>query len=748
MRVGHRAPSRAATPTASTSRPGRELVGVRASAPVAAGVVVDHERQTERGDCLELVGGPAPIHADQHHQQVRARRRPTRRAVSELSRRWPGPRHGTRHAPAPSRVAATTAARSSSSRSVTSPSAQVEDVDHAAPASATAPPSAAWPSRSRWPSPCIAVGTATWKAARAVGVPMAPTVARRRSEPPPAPRAVPVASDARPRRHQELPCRRDRVPRPRAALAGASARVGARRRSSSSPGTTAMVPSAIDAVEPAGHPGTRRSRSTRWAIATFGTSDIAVLNAGTTVIALLDRCRRPASLARRRPGVGRPAVRRLRGARAGRVPRRARLVVPARAPDVATGAGVGGLDACAGLLAPLGGRRPGRAVHRARARRPRLDSSRGFLAAAGGVRRGCRASLTGIGTVPAAGPLAVVDPRRGRAADTGPCAADAARRDQLRRRGPVAAVRPPTTPSTSSTRPSRSPQIDPTTWSLRIHGLVDREVVADATTTCSRGRCEEVDVTLACVSNEVGGDLVGNARWLGARLADLLDEAGRPAGCRAGRSGGRPTGSPRVPDRGRARRARRDRGRRDERRAAADAARLPRAAGGPRPVRLRVRHQVADRDRADHLGRRRVLDPRGWAKEGPIKTQSRIDVPAPRRTVAGRRGRSSPASRGRRPRGIDARRGRVDGGDWVAAELRRRRSRRAPGSSGGAVSRSATGDHVVQVRATDGDGRRQAPSRPAPPAPDGAEGWHRADVPGDLTARSVGQRASTGRDAC
>jgi DMSO/TMAO reductase YedYZ molybdopterin-dependent catalytic subunit len=69
------------------------------------------------------------------------------------------------------------------------------------------------------------------------------------------------------------------------------------------------------------------------------------------------------------------------------------------------------------------------------------------------------------------------------------------------------------------------PQIDPKNWSLRIHGMVDHEIKLSYSDLLARPLIERW-ITLSCVSNEVGGTLVGNARFLGARLADILREAG------------------------------------------------------------------------------------------------------------------------------------------------------------------------------------------------------------------------------
>ena len=72
------------------------------------------------------------------------------------------------------------------------------------------------------------------------------------------------------------------------------------------------------------------------------------------------------------------------------------------------------------------------------------------------------------------------------------------------------------------------PQVDPADWSLRIHGMVDREVEITWDQLLAMPM-QESDVTLACVSNEVGGSLIGNARWLGVPVRELLARAGADA---------------------------------------------------------------------------------------------------------------------------------------------------------------------------------------------------------------------------
>src|SRR5262249_24118758 len=69
------------------------------------------------------------------------------------------------------------------------------------------------------------------------------------------------------------------------------------------------------------------------------------------------------------------------------------------------------------------------------------------------------------------------------------------------------------------------PQIDPASWHLKIHGRVRNPMTLTYADLLGRPLIERY-VTLACVSNEVGGDLISNARWLGVRLRDVLAQAG------------------------------------------------------------------------------------------------------------------------------------------------------------------------------------------------------------------------------
>ncbi|MDH5292589.1 MAG: molybdopterin-binding oxidoreductase, partial [Acidimicrobiia bacterium] len=115
--------------------------------------------------------------------------------------------------------------------------------------------------------------------------------------------------------------------------------------------------------------------------------------------------------------------------------------------------------------------------------------------------------------------------------------------------------------------------------------------------------------------------------------------------------------------------------------------------------------------------------PRGWAKEAPIKTQSRIDTPVGT-AAAGPRAIAGVAwAPGR---GISRVEVRIDEGDWVEAELSDPLSKDA-WIQWNLAWDPAPGTYVIQVRATDGDGQTQTEAV-APPAPDGATGYHSVRV--------------------
>ena len=266
-----------------------------------------------------------------------------------------------------------------------------------------------------------------------------------------------------------------------------------------------------------------------------------------------------------------------------------------------------------------------------------------------------------------------------------------------------------------------TPSVDTATWTLRIHGLVDRETTLTWDELIGLPMFEQY-VTIACVSNEVGGKLVGNAKWTGVRLRDVLEMAGVQAGATqlVGRSvdgwtAGMPTAW--VMDPAREPMIARE----DERRAAAADPRLPGPPDRPRAVRLRLGDEVAQGARADHArGVRRLLGParlgQGGADPDPV-----ADRHAARRP--GRAGQVPIAGIAWAPdRGISKVEVGVDG-VWRDARL----STPISDCDLGPVGRRLGGDARPPRRPGPGDRRhrrRSRPRQPSPPAPDGARGWH------------------------
>ncbi|MDE0116573.1 MAG: molybdopterin-dependent oxidoreductase [bacterium] len=272
------------------------------------------------------------------------------------------------------------------------------------------------------------------------------------------------------------------------------------------------------------------------------------------------------------------------------------------------------------------------------------------------------------------------------------------------------------------------PQIDPQDWSLRIHGMVDREVEIGFEELLDLGLVQE-QVTLSCVSNRVGGNLVGNAEWVGVPLATVLDQAGVQPGATqiVGRSVDRWTaGFPtEVALDGRV---------------ALVAVQMN---GEPLPISHGFPARLVVAGLYGYVSATKWLSdielttweafdgywiPRGWSKEGPIKTQSRIDVP--RRNSVIDPGPTAIAGVAWAPsRAIERVEVQVDGEDWVEAELSRETT--VNSWRQWMVTWNATpGEHLVRVRATDGTGTTQT-SQISNPAPDGATGWHTIQVRAD-----------------
>lgn len=263
-----------------------------------------------------------------------------------------------------------------------------------------------------------------------------------------------------------------------------------------------------------------------------------------------------------------------------------------------------------------------------------------------------------------------------------------------------------------------APTVDPATWSLRIHGMVERETTLTMDELLTLPMFEQY-VTIACVSNEVGGGLVGNAKWTGIRLHDVLELAGpQPDATQlVGRSidgwtAGMPTAWVMDPDR--------------EPMIALlmNDAPLPREHGFPARLIVPGLYGYVSATKwltELELTTMEAFDgywvPLGWAKEGPILTQSRIDTP--KGTVAA--GRIAIAGMAWAPdRGISRVEVSIDD-TWHDAELS------SPISDTTWVQwvyrwDAAPGQHTIRVRATDGAGTLQE-ERVTRPAPDGARGF-------------------------
>ncbi|MBW0272898.1 oxidoreductase [Nocardia sp. MH4] len=258
-------------------------------------------------------------------------------------------------------------------------------------------------------------------------------------------------------------------------------------------------------------------------------------------------------------------------------------------------------------------------------------------------------------------------------------------------------------------------------WRLRIHGMVAREIVLDFDALSARRAVESL-ITLTCVSNEVGGTLAGTATWTGYRLTDLLREAGPAPGADMilsrsvdGFTAGTPLdavlGNP------------------DALLAVAmNGAALPVAHGYP--VRMIVpglygyvsaTKWVVDLELTRFDQARAYWTERGWSERAPIKTASRIDVPAAFANLA-----AGPVTVAgvawAQGRGITAVEVQVDDGPWRQATLATAYSLDTWRQWTWTWD-AMPGTHTLRVRAVDGTGVVQTETRAAP-FPDGATGRH------------------------
>ena len=336
------------------------------------------------------------------------------------------------------------------------------------------------------------------------------------------------------------------------------------------------------------------------------------------------------------------------------------------------------------------------------------------LTAAGGQRLRARSSA-------ASARAAVALPAAAAALPTGP--------DGAGTFDAIAGISPFVTPNADFYRIDTAllvPQVTPDRWQLKITGLVERELTFRLDDLLAMPLVEQ-QITLSCVSNDVGGDLVGNAAWRGVPLSSLLQRAGaQPEATQVvgesvdGFTAGFPVsvldGRPALVAVG------------------MNGEPLPLEHGFP--ARLVVPGLYGYVSATKWLSEIRLTRwededgywiPRGWSKEGPIKTQSRIDVPRKGASIGA--GTVAVAGVAWAPtRGISAVEVQVDDGPWARADL-------APATSDLTWVQwlyrwpASGGRHQLTVRALDGTGAVQSAERHEP-APSGATGYHsvRVDV--------------------
>jgi DMSO/TMAO reductase YedYZ molybdopterin-dependent catalytic subunit len=269
------------------------------------------------------------------------------------------------------------------------------------------------------------------------------------------------------------------------------------------------------------------------------------------------------------------------------------------------------------------------------------------------------------------------------------------------------------------------PQVAPSSWQLRIHGMVSREITLSFDELLKRPLLEDY-VTLCCVSNPVEGPYIGNALWLGTSLASLLREAGIQAGadqllCTSvdGFTSGTPVQT--VMD-----------GRDAMLAVAMNGQPLPVAHGFPARMVVPGRYGyvsatkwVTDIQVTKFSEAYAYWAQRGWSQQAPIKTESRIDVPNGSSQInAGRTAVAGVAWA--QHKGIDAVHVRVDNGPWNEATLAT-----VPGID---TWRqwvwewdATSGSHLIECRATDKTGYTQTAVQ-EPPEPNGATGYPMVQV--------------------
>jgi DMSO/TMAO reductase YedYZ molybdopterin-dependent catalytic subunit len=268
------------------------------------------------------------------------------------------------------------------------------------------------------------------------------------------------------------------------------------------------------------------------------------------------------------------------------------------------------------------------------------------------------------------------------------------------------------------------PQVATATWQLRIHGMVDKPMIFTIDDLLRRPMIEH-DVTLTCVSEAVGGNYIGNARWQGILLADVLRKAGIQSGADQivmrdvhGMTIGVATDP--VMD-----------GRKSMLAVGMNGQVLPPEHG--HPVRVVVpglygyvsaTKWVVDMELTTFGAYDAFWVREGWSQQAPIKTESRIDVPKGQSTVAA--GQVTVAGVAwAQHRGIEAVEVSVDG-VWYPAKLAVQDTIDT-WRQWYYVWEASVGTHVLQVRATDQTGYTQT-AVVHRTEPNGATGYHTITV--------------------
>ena len=265
------------------------------------------------------------------------------------------------------------------------------------------------------------------------------------------------------------------------------------------------------------------------------------------------------------------------------------------------------------------------------------------------------------------------------------------------------------------------PSIDPDEWTLTIDGFVENPLVLSLDDLLTKYEVIERDITMTCVSNEVGGPYVGSARWLGVRVSDVLADAGVRGGVDQILSRDVDGMTISTPIEALT----------DDREAllafGINGVQLPRERGFP--VRLVTpglygfvgsTKWLTSLTATTYAEQQAYWTERGWNTDGRIHTQARIDVPKPLQELSAGKPDFVGGVAWAQGRGISKVEVQIDDGPWEQAIL---------GPDAGIDYwrqwylpwTPQAGQQRLRVRATDGAGAVQTEQK-APPYPGGATG--------------------------